>query len=91
MNLAQDFTWIHQPSTHLRPLQDFRAESVHFQSQDSWASLPCLELLLTLFGLASKAAHKSQRAEVVSCDTGCEVHVSQLLVTPASPNAEEIN
>ena len=55
------------------------------------ARLPCLEILLTMFGLASKAAHKNQRAEVVSCATRCEMYISQLLLTPVLLNADEIN
>ena len=62
-----------------------------FSKPRSLACLSYLELLLTVFGLASKAAHKNQRAGMVSCDIGWEMHVSQLLLTPASPKAEEIN
>jgi len=73
------------------PTARFSGRKCAFSKPRLLACLSYLELLLTVFGLASKAAHKNQRAEVVSCATGCEMHVSQLLVTPASPKAEEIN
>jgi hypothetical protein len=80
------------PAEHpFTPVARFSSGKCAFSKPRLLASIPCLELLLTVFGLASKAAHKNRRAEVVSCDTGCEMHVSPLLLTPASPTAEEIN
>ena len=80
------------PAEHpYAPTARFSIGKCAFSKPRLLVRLSYLELLLTVFGLASKAAHKHQRAEVVSCDIGCEVHVSQLLLTPASPKTEEIN
>jgi hypothetical protein len=56
-----------QPSIHLRLGQEIRAERVHLQKRVLVVPL-CLIQLWTVFGLASNAAHKNQRAErVMSC------------------------
>ena len=54
---------------HLRLVQDIQVERVHFQSQ------------VSVFGLASKAAHKNQSAEVVPCEIVCETHTAQMCQT----------
>ena len=80
------------PAEHpYAPTARFSIGKCAFSKPRLLACLTYLELLLTVFGFVSKAAHKNQRAEVVSYDTGCEMHVSQQLLTPASPKAEEIN
>jgi hypothetical protein len=45
----------------------------------------------TFVGTASKAAQKSQRAEVVPCEAVCKLHVAQFVLTLFSPNADQIN
>ena len=35
----------------------------------------------TMFGLASKAAHKSHHTEVLLCEMVCEVQIALLLLT----------
>jgi len=42
----------------------------------------------TMFGLASKAAHKSHHTEVLLCKMVCEEHIALLLLTLSFPPAE---
>ena len=80
------------PADHpYTPIARFSSGKCAFSKPRLLASLPCLELIFSVFELAPKAAHKNQRAEVVSCDTGCEMHVTWLLLTATSLKAEEIN
>jgi hypothetical protein len=44
-----------------------------------------------MFGLASKAAHKSHHTEVLLCEMVCEVHSALLLVTLSLPPAQHFN
>jgi hypothetical protein len=55
-----------QPSIHRRRAQDIRAESVTSQSQ--LVHRHRLDQRGTLFRIASRADHKNQRAEMVSCE-----------------------
>jgi hypothetical protein len=41
----------------------------------------CQMYMWTIFGLASKAAHKSHHTEVLLCEMVCEVHIALLLLT----------
>jgi len=44
-----------------------------------------------MFGLASKAAHKSHHNEVLLCEMVCEVYIALLLLTLSFPPAEHAN
>jgi len=50
-------------------------------------SLMCQMYMWTMFGLASKATHKSHHSEVLLC----EVHIALLLLTMPLPPTEHAN
>jgi len=47
--------------------------------------------LWIVFGIESTAAHTNKRAEVIPCETVCEIQVTQLLLALSLPDAEETN
>jgi hypothetical protein len=69
-------------------MQESRREKVHLQIHIP-VSTSILMLLCTLLGLASKAAHKNERIEMVLC----EVHGTRCTVVTdcVSSNAKQTN
>jgi 4-hydroxyphenylpyruvate dioxygenase-like putative hemolysin len=66
------------------------SRSVAFYTPRAHVRLLSPVQLFTAFGFDSRATHKHQRTEVVSCGTVCVMHVAQLSLSLHSRNAKRI-